>query len=123
MSRAVSFLGLAVAMALLFAGMFMVATERNLLRKLMGTNLAAAGAVSLAILAGFVRNATVLGDGTRAAANQVSPVMQWLAIVGVVAVTAITAVGIILALNHARQFKTLDLEEKRNRAKDWEEVE
>lgn len=116
MNHAVSYFNLAVAFVIFLAGVYMVATEHHLLRKLLGVNLCAAGVLLLAVLEGFVRKGQQLADGTVAGANSVAAAMQWLAVVGIVAVTAITAVGLALARSHRRAFGTMDLDEKRNGA-------
>ena len=116
MSHALSYFNLAVAFLIFLGGVYMVATEHHLLRKLLGINLCAAGVLLLAILIGFVRRGQLLADGSAAGANSVAAAMQWLAVVGIIAVTAITAVGLALARSHARAFGTMDLDEKRNGA-------
>ncbi len=116
MNQAVSYFNLAVAFAIFVTGVYMVATEHHLLRKLLGVNLCAAGVLLLAILEGFVRKGQQLSDGTLAGANTVAAAMQWLAVVGIIAVTAITAVGMALARSHRRAFGTMDLDEKRSGA-------
>ncbi len=117
MSQALSYFNLTVAFTVFIAGVYMVATEHNLLRKLMGINLCGAGVLLLAILTGFVRRGQQLADGTVAGTNTVVPAMQWLAVAGIVAITAITAVGLALARSHKRVFGTMDLDEKRNGVK------
>ncbi len=114
MSHALSYFNLTVAFLLLLGGVYMVATEHHLLRKLLGVNLCAAGVLLLAILVGFVRRGQQLAGGTFAGSNSVAAAMQWLAIVGTIAVTAITAVGLALARSHLRAFGTMDLDEKRS---------
>ncbi len=117
MSHALSYFNLTVAWVVFLAGVYMVATEHNLLRKLLGINLCASGVLLLAILTGFVRRGQQLADGSWAGTNSVASAMQWLAVVGTIAVTAITAVGLALARSHRRAFGTMDLDEKRNGAK------
>jgi len=117
MSHALSYFNLTVAWVIFLAGVYMVATEHNLLRKLLGINLCASGVLLLAILTGFVRRGQQLADGSWAGTNSVASAMQWLAVVGIIAVTAITAVGLALARSHRRVFGTMDLDEKRNGAK------
>ena len=117
MGRVLSYFNLTVAFVVFLAGVYMVATEHNLLRKLLGINLCASGVLLLAILTGFVRVGQPLADGSSAGANSVVPAMQWLAVVGIIAVTAITAVGLALARSHNGAFGTMDLDEKRNGAK------
>ncbi len=112
MSHGLSYYNLTIAFLIFLAGVYMVATEHNLLRKLLGVNLSAAGVLLLAILEGFVRRGQQLADGTPAGSNTVVAVMQWLVVVGIVAITAITAVGLALARSHKRAFGTLDLDKK-----------
>ncbi len=112
MSHGLSYFNLTVAFAIFLAGVYMVATEHNLLRKLLGVNLCAAGVLLLAILEGFVRRGQQLADGSVAGSNTVVAAIQWLTVVGIVAITAITAVGLALVRSHKRAFGTLDLDEK-----------
>ncbi len=114
MSQALSYINWTIGILVFLAGIYMVATEHNLLRKLMGVNISASGVLLFAVLTGFIRRGQRLADGNVAGVNSVVPPMQWLAVVGVLAVTIITVVGLVLARGHRRAFGTMDLEEKRN---------
>ena len=97
--------------ALILTGLLIVFTQKNIIKILLGLNIADTGVNILIVSAGFIKNgqAPILSGHFSDLLKMVDPVPQALVLTSIVIGFGVTAVGLTLAVRLYQKYKTLDI--------------
>jgi len=97
--------------ALILIGILIVFTQKNIIKILLGLNIADTGVNILIVSTGFIKNgqAPILSGNFADLIKMVDPVPQALVLTSIVIGFGVTAVGLSLAVRLYQKYKTLDV--------------
>jgi len=102
-----------VSLLLFGIGFAILIIDRNLVKKVLGLNIAGAAVYLFLAAKGFVegRAAPVIVDGIQDASAYVNPIPAGLILTGIVITVSVTAFSVALIINLFKRYETLDLDE------------
>ncbi len=97
--------------ALIFIGLFIVFTQKNLIKILLGLNIADTGVNILIVSTGWIKGgqAPIVSGNFSELLRMVDPIPQALVLTSIVIGFGVTAVGLSLAVRLYQKYKTLDV--------------